>query len=432
MTMTSRWRTGVSRRSTGLAVGAITAVAALTLSACGSSSDSAGSSSGSAAATGAAKGTIKVWAQQGQPGEVKAAQDEVAAFNASQSDIKVELTLLPQATYGQTLATTSVDKLPDAFEFDGETLGALVYAQKLAPLEGSVSKATLDAQLPSLQAEGTYPGDGKRYSVSQYDSGLGLWGNKALLTAAGVTYPTTIDKAWTAQQFYDAVAKVAAKATGGKGLDIKENYAGTWPGYAFTPIVASSGYPLVKDGQATGNLNNAAVAASFAAFAKLRAQTDPNTDDKAFTAKRVALSWCGHWCYPDYSKALGNDLVLIPLPDFGNGTKSGQGSHSWAISCWFAESGRGREVPRLRRSRRADQGRHRRQRCRAGYADGHRRQRAVQGGRTSGAVRRPAGQDLRQQPAHQGLRHRPSHDQSRVAGDQRQVLAGLLEHLEGR
>ncbi len=332
MTMTSRWRTGVSRRSTGLAVGAITAVAALTLSACGSSSDSAGSSSGSAAATGAAKGTIKVWAQQGQPGEVKAAQDEVAAFNASQSDIKVELTLLPQATYGQTLSTTSVDKLPDAFEFDGETLGALVYAQKLAPLEGSVSKATLDAQLPSLQAEGTYPGDGKRYSVSQYDSGLGLWGNKALLTAAGVTYPTTIDKAWTAQQFYDAVTKVAAKATGGKGLDIKENYAGTWPGYAFTPIVASSGYPLVKDGQATGNLNNAAVAASFAAFAKLRAQTDPNTDDKAFTAKRVALSWCGHWCYPDYSKALGNDLVLIPLPDFGNGTKSGQGSHSWAIS----------------------------------------------------------------------------------------------------
>lgn len=333
MTMTSRWRAGVSRRSSGLAVGAITAVAALTLSACGSSSDSAGSSSGAASATGAAKGTIKVWAQQGQPGEVKAAQDEVAAFNASQSDIKVELTLLPQATYGQTLATTSVDKLPDAFEFDGETLGALVYAQKLAPLEGSVSKATLDAQLPSLQAEGTYPGDGKRYSVSQYDSGLGLWGNTALLTAAGVTdIPTTIDKAWTAQQFYDVVAKAAAKDSGGKGLDIKENYAGTWPGYAFTPIVASSGYPLVKDGQATGNLNNAAVAASFAAFAKLRAQTDPNTDDKAFTGKRVALSWCGHWCYPDYSKALGKDLVLIPLPDFGNGTKSGQGSHSWAIS----------------------------------------------------------------------------------------------------
>lgn len=328
--MTSRWRTGASGRSTRLLIGGLTVAAALTLSACGSSSGGSGSASGSS--TGAAKGTITVWAQQGQPGEVKAAQDEVASFNSSQSDIKVQLTLLPQATYGQTLATTPVDKLPDAFEFDGETLGALVYAGKLAPLDGLVAQTTLDAQLPSLKAEGTYPGDGKRYSVSQYDSGLGLWGNKALLTAAGVTtIPTTIDAAWTAQQFYDVVAKAAAKDPGGKGIDIKENYAGTWPGYAFTPIVNSVGYPLVSDNKATGNLNNPAVAAAFTEFAKMRALTDPNTDDKAFTAKRVALSWCGHWCYPDYSKAIGSDLVLIPLPNFGIGTKSGQGSHSWAI-----------------------------------------------------------------------------------------------------
>lgn len=338
MTMTSSRRAGAAGRSTRLAIGGLSVVAALSLAACGSNSTSSSSSaagSSPAAATssaGDAKGTITVWAQQGQPGEVKAAQDEVASFNASQSDIKVELTLLPQATYGQTLSTTSVDKLPDAFEFDGETLGALVYAQKLAPLDGLVAQQTLDAQIPSLQAEGTYPGDNKRYSVSQYDSGLGLWGNRALLTAAGVTdIPTTIDKAWTAQQFYDVVAKAAAKDAGGKGLDIKENYAGTWPGYAFTPIVNSVGYPLVKDGAATGNLNNPAVAAAFTDFAKLRALTDPNTDDKAFTGKRVALSWCGHWCYPDYSKAIGKDLVLIPLPNFGIGTKSGQGSHSWAI-----------------------------------------------------------------------------------------------------
>lgn len=332
MTMSSRRRTGASGRSTRLAIGGVAVAAALMLAACGSSSGG-GTDSSSPSSTAKPTGTIKVWAQQGQPGEVKAAQDEVAAFNASQSDIKVELTLLPQATYGQTIATTSVDKLPDAFEFDGETLGALVYAQKLAPLEGVISKETLDAQLPSLQAEGTYPGDGKRYSVSQYDSGLGLWGNKELLTAAGVTeIPTTIDAAWTAQQFYDVVGKLAAKDKGGKGLDIKENYAGTWPGYAFTPIVNGAGFPLVNDGSANGNLNNAKVASTFTDFAKMRALTDPNTDDKAFTGKRVGLSWCGHWCYPDYSKAIGANLVLIPLPNFGIGTKSGQGSHSWAVS----------------------------------------------------------------------------------------------------
>jgi multiple sugar transport system substrate-binding protein len=331
--VTTSIRRSAASRSRRLAFGGVAAAAALVLAACGSSGGGSTTSSAAPSSTEEPSGTIKVWAQQGQPGEVKAVQDAVAEFNSSQSKIKVELTLLPQATYGQTIATTPVDKLPDAFEFDGETLGALVYAQKLAPLEGVVSQEALDAQLPSLKALGTYPGDGKRYSVSQYDSGLGLWGNKALLSAAGVTdIPTTIDAAWSAQEFYDVVTKVAGTLKGGKGLDIKENYAGTWPGYAFTPIVNGAGFPLVNDGSANGNLNAPAVATALTDFSKMRALTDPNTDDKAFTGKRVALSWCGHWCYPDYSKALGDDLVLIPLPNFGIGTKSGQGSHSWAAS----------------------------------------------------------------------------------------------------
>jgi multiple sugar transport system substrate-binding protein len=49
------------------------------------------------------------------------------------------------------------------------------------------------------------------------------------------------------------------------------------------------------------------------------------------TGKRVALSWVGHWLYPAYSKALGSDLVIMPLPDFGLGPKSGQGSWAWGL-----------------------------------------------------------------------------------------------------
>lgn len=343
MTTSLTGRRGVLHTSTRARAGLAGVAITLALAACSSGSTSTNTSSAASSApaasaaaseaaspAAAAKGEITVWAQQGQPGEVKAAQDQVASFNASQKDIVAKLQLLPQATYGQTLATTKVDALPDVFEFDGETLGALVYAKKLAPLDSLVSKETLDNQLASLVAEGTYS-DGKRYSVSQYDSGLALYGNKSLLDAAGVTYPTSLDKPWTAQEFYDAVNKLAAKSSSGKGLDIKENYAGTWPGYAFTPIVNSAGFPLVKDGKAAGALNAAAATKAMTDFAALRKVTDPNTDDKAFVSKRVGLSWVGHWEYPNYSKALGADLVVIPLPDFGNGTKSGQGSHSYAI-----------------------------------------------------------------------------------------------------
>lgn len=299
------------------------------LAGCGGSDT--GSSASASADLGEATGTIKVWAMQGQPGEVKAIQDQVAAFNKSQSDITAELTLLPQATYAQSLQTTKADELPDAFEFDGETMASLVYAGKLREVTGAVSQSTLDNEITSVKAQNTYPGDGKVYAVSQYDSGLALYGNKAMLDAASVSYGTTIDDAWTADEFVSAVKTLAAKDEDGKSLDLKENYGGTWPGYAFTPIVNSAGFPLVADGKADGNLNAPAVATAMTQMAALRDYVDPDTDDKAFTAKRVALSWVGHWAYNDYSKALGDDLVVIPLPDWGNGTKSGQGSHSWAI-----------------------------------------------------------------------------------------------------
>lgn len=330
-----------SRRVRVAGTSALAGLLAMTLAACGgsSSSDSSsadtGASDAASASTpvdaGAASGTIKVWAQQGQEGEVKAIKQEVKDFNASQSDIKVELTLLPQATYGQTLQTTKVEDLPDAFEFDGETMASLVYAKKLKEVTGLVSADTLSNEIASVVAQNTYPNDGKQYAVSQYDSGLAMYGNKKLLDAAGVKYGTTIDAAWSADDFVNAVKTLAAKDKDGKSLNIMEQYAGTWPGYAFTPIVASAGYPLVQDGKADGNLNNPAVAAALTQFATLRQYTDANTDDKAFQTGKVALSWVGHWMYNTYADALGDDLVVIPLPDWGNGTKSGQGSHSWAI-----------------------------------------------------------------------------------------------------
>jgi len=51
-----------------------------------------------------------------------------------------------------------------------------------------------------------------------------------------------------------------------------------------------------------------------------------------FTNRKVALSWLGHWQYRGYSAKLGRDLILLPLPDFGRGIKTGMGSWSWAMS----------------------------------------------------------------------------------------------------
>jgi multiple sugar transport system substrate-binding protein len=63
-----------------------------------------------------------------------------------------------------------------------------------------------------------------------------------------------------------------------------------------------------------------------------RGWVDPNLDDAAFPAGRVALSWGGHWNYPRYREALGDDLLVLPLPDFGAGSRTGQGSWNWGLT----------------------------------------------------------------------------------------------------
>jgi multiple sugar transport system substrate-binding protein len=299
-----------------IAVAATAALAVAGMSAC-ASSDTGNQS-------------ITVWAMQGQTGEVNAAKQEVAAFNKAHPEIQVELTFVPDM--GTALKTTAVDKLPDAFEFDGETLAALVYNGKLAKLNGVISDATIANELPSIQAEGTYS-DGNTYSVSQYDSGLSLWGNKSMLAAAGVDVPTTIDAAWTADEFTTVLSKIAATTPGKKAITFKENYGigGGWAGYAFSPIVNSAGQPLVKNGTAVGAMDAPEVVSAFQTFASWKKYSDPDADDSAFQTKRVALAWIGHWAAPAIKATVGADAVLIPLPNFGNGSKSGQGSHSWAI-----------------------------------------------------------------------------------------------------
>lgn len=318
-------------KSRKLVAGAVLVAAALLTAACGGGSDSGGSGGGQSAQAGSGTGEIKVWGHQGEAGEVTALQQAVDTFNSSQTEVKVSLQLIPTNDYTKTVQATGADQLPDVLEYDGPLMSSFIYDGKLAPIDGLVSQATVDNQTASVTSQNTYPGDDKLYGVAMFDSGLGIYGSKKLLDAAGVTYPTGLDDAWTADEFQDALVKLAATDPDQKVLDIKENYGGEWPTYGYLPIINSTGNVVVKDGKAEGNLNSAASVDAVKQFAGWRQYVDPNTDDKAFTDGRVALSWVGHWQYNAYAQALGDDLVVLPLPDFGAGTKSGQGSWAWGV-----------------------------------------------------------------------------------------------------
>lgn len=304
----------------------IALAAALTLTACGGNDDGASSGDGEG------DGEITVWAHQGQESEVDALQAAVDGFNSSQEEYTATLQLVPEADYTSTVTTTSADSLPDVLEYDGPMMASLVYAGKLAPVGDLVSAETLENQTDSALAQNTYPSDGEVYGVSQFDASLGIYASASMLEAAGVEYPQGLDDAWTVEEFEAALEALAAEDEDGQVLDIKENYGAEWPTYGFLPVAWSTGRNIIEDNTADGNLNSPEVVAAVERFAGWRGYIDPNTDDAAFVDGRVAMSWVGHWMYNPYAEALGEDLVVLPLPDFGAGPKSGQGSWAWGVN----------------------------------------------------------------------------------------------------
>ncbi|MFD6327303.1 ABC transporter substrate-binding protein [Streptomyces sp. NPDC058442] len=312
-------------RRTGLTALALLPLAAL--AACGGG----GGAGDTSAEEGSGKGTISVWAHQGQAGETAALQKAVQTFNSSQSDIKAELKLIPENDYTKTITATDPAELPDVLEFDGPTMANFVYNGKLAPVDDHVSAKTLGNATDAVKAQGEI--DGKHYGLGMFDAGLGMYANKKLLDAAGVKYPTRVDDAWTAEEFGEALEALKPEDSDGKVLDVSEQYglATEWGTFGFSPILWSSGGALLKNGKAEGALDSPKAVAAMKTFQSWKTYVDPNTDGNAFAKGKVALSWVGHWMYPAYSEALGDDLVVLPLPDFGNGPKTGQGSWAWGI-----------------------------------------------------------------------------------------------------
>lgn len=276
-----------------------------------------------------------MWRHNGTEAESTVFDTQVRSFNATHPTIRVVARTIPEGDYNDELQAAAAGRqLPDVVEIDGPLIDSYVYQEQLRSLEGLIDASVLAAQLPSLQTQGEVRGH--TYAVGVFDSGLGLYADRRQLEAAGITsWPTAPDEAWTADELTGVLRALAARDRDGKVLDLKVNYGvGEWLTYGFAPLVASAGGALIDPETLTptGHFDAPATRIALSTLARWARYVDPDTDDDAFSKRTVALSWVGHWVYPDYAAALGDDLLVLPLPDLGNGTKSGQGSWAWAVT----------------------------------------------------------------------------------------------------
>ncbi len=279
---------------------------------------------------------LAIWAHAGQAAERLTLEQQVARFNKSQSDVEVQLTFIPERTYdAQVQAAAVAGDLPDVLEFDGPFLYNYVWQGRLLPLDDLIDAKVQRDLLPSVLEQGSYRG--RVYGVGTFDSGLGLYARRSALDAAGIHIPTGPENAWTEDEFAAVLASLAERDPDGRVLDLKLNYSGEWFTYAFSPLLNSAGGDLIDRSSyqsARHVLNGPPSVAAMTALQNWFADgyVDPNLDDAAFSSGRVALSWAGHWEYPRYAETFGDDLLLLPLPDLGRGSRTGQGSWVWGIT----------------------------------------------------------------------------------------------------
>ncbi len=314
----------------GLAIGAGTKrllaglALALFVAACGERGEPAGAT------------VLRVWAHAGQAGERDVLREQVERFNAAHTDVHIDLGFLPERSYNaQVQAAAVAGDLPDVLELDGPYLYNYVWQRQLQPLDDKIAPTLRADLLPSIVDQGTYRGG--LYGVGSFDSGLGLYARRSALERAGARIPAHPAEAWSLAEFEALLERLAAIDDDGAVLDLKLNYPDEWFSYAFAPVIQSAGGDLIdrRDYQSADGLLNGppAVMALTHVQRWLRdGRVDPNVDDGAFTTGRVALSWAGHWEYRRYHAAFGDDLVLVPLPDFGHGSRTGQGSWLWTIT----------------------------------------------------------------------------------------------------
>ncbi|MEP7765700.1 extracellular solute-binding protein [Sanguibacter sp. 25GB23B1] len=313
------------KRTSLTAILAISAVSATTLTACGQAGQGGGDTDGPAQVT--------LWTHSaGNPAELGVYEQIIEDFNASQDDYEVVQESFPQAAYNDAIvAAAASDDLPCLLDMDGPIVPNWAWAGYVQPL--GISTEITDSLLPT--AVGTW--DGEVYSAGYWDAALSLFARQSVLEANAIRIPTVEDP-WTIDEF-DAALVILQAAGYETPLDIGAEDTGEWWPYAYSPMLQSAGGDLVdRDTMTTaeGALNGPEAVEFFtwfqSAFDRGLTSNGGTIGNQEFNDDEVAISYTGVWNAMDSLDAVGDDLLILPPPDFGNGPKIGGGSWQWGIS----------------------------------------------------------------------------------------------------
>lgn len=279
---------------------------------------------------------------QGDAYEVKTITDVAKRFEEANPGTTIELINTPHDGYNEKVgAAVSAKALPDIMELDAPFLANYVWSGFLQPISGLIDKSVLDDMTASNVAQGTYPIDKQLYAIGLTDSTVALYGSRKQLTELGIRIPKSVDDAWTKDEF-EAALLTLSKAPGVKWpIDLFRAYGtkSEWITYGYEPLFISMGCDVIDRStwKAAGMLDGptcVAAAKMMQGWAQKGWIVPQSAGSNQFYApgRPAALAWGGHWFYAEAHAQMGDDVVVIPLPKFGEKGASPDGTWIYAVT----------------------------------------------------------------------------------------------------
>ncbi|MCX8506265.1 MAG: extracellular solute-binding protein [Alphaproteobacteria bacterium] len=214
--------------------------------------------------------------------------------------------------------------LPDIVDFYGANFASVAAREGLLPLNDVLPKTLLDNFEPAFLRLGQYPENGYIYALPMIENSLAIWARKSALMAIDARIPTSVNDAWSRDEFEEILKNLATlpKVTYPLDVGLKKK-TGVWDEFAFVPwIIQMEGDIFDPKTQKTqGSLNSPASVAALAYLKsllqqKLIAPADAKRNE-AHPLTSIPMLYSGPWMATLLNKAHKDDYLLLPIPKLG-------------------------------------------------------------------------------------------------------------------
>lgn len=290
--------------------GSLGAGAFLGLSACGfgaggSSSSKTPAPAPTKASTGPVKGNLTFSFWGGSDGETKGFTYAKEQFEAKNPGTSIKLNIVPYDGFFAGIDRgLQAGNGPDIFRVDYTTIGKYTSKGVLLDVTPYFSQDEVDAFLPALWEATKF--DGKAYGVPHQTDTSCIVYDKAALAAAGITsVPTSLDSAWTFEEFADVATKLRS-SLGDKQFPFAYNWTAAGAFRWLTWLNAAGGSMLTDDLSACALPSDAGTKALDYTRTFFTKNWVPASNtvkgakysDEFFQAKTVAMSFIGDFSVP--------------------------------------------------------------------------------------------------------------------------------------